>query len=165
MPKCCSECIDGIFNKVIDPDRKVLINGKPCEVTKLIDGYCKSVGFRPPRKSVEPGDGADCKMFSSRQRNQNCRVQIVHPDGSTTTLRWDDRTVPLVDAFWDCSCEEDYFRPASQKKCKKCKAEEQDMPSSRLSELVEWLIKKIESQPGELEFPVERTPATIESED
>ena len=39
--------------------------------------------------------------------------------------------------FWDCECEEDYFKVKGAGRCPKCKAYEQDAPDSRVSELKE----------------------------
>ena len=58
-----------------------------------------------------------------------------------------ERQYPILittDLFWDCSCESDYIKFHTQKKCRKCGFGKDDSPDSRLVEVVDKLIENSE---------------------
>lgn len=44
--------------------------------------------------------------------------------------------IELTDVYWDCECEKDYIHLRSQESCPVCKAEQEDQPNSRVSEVL-----------------------------
>lgn len=42
----------------------------------------------------------------------------------------------LTHDYWDCECESDYFRPAAVERCGKCGACKEEMPNSRVTEVL-----------------------------
>ena len=44
--------------------------------------------------------------------------------------------IELTDEYWDCECEKDFIHLRSQESCPVCKAEQEDQPNSRFSEVL-----------------------------
>jgi len=44
--------------------------------------------------------------------------------------------------YWDCNCETDYIRPATQKVCFKCGVAAGEQPDARINEVEEMLAKQ-----------------------
>ncbi len=42
-----------------------------------------------------------------------------------------------TDLFWDCECKENYIHPQARKHCEKCGVLEEDMPSARITEVLQ----------------------------
>ncbi len=49
----------------------------------------------------------------------------------------DENRFETTDLFWDCECKNDYIKHYSIKKCVNCGAEYDEMPNSRVPEVVE----------------------------
>jgi len=44
--------------------------------------------------------------------------------------------IELTDEYWDCECEKNFIHLRSQESCPVCKAEQEDQPDSRVSEVL-----------------------------
>lgn len=53
------------------------------------------------------------------------------------TQRIENPDVQTTDEYWDCECEHNYIHPAAHTWCHKCKAHKEEMPSSRVEEVLE----------------------------
>lgn len=75
------------------------------------------------------------------------KLQIVDPEidlGDSfwkilkpITQRIENPDVQTTDEYWDCECEHNYIHPAAHTWCHKCKAHKEEMPSSRVEEVLE----------------------------
>jgi len=50
------------------------------------------------------------------------------------------QTTPL---YWDCECETNFIHPKNEKRCKKCKAHQNDQPDSRLNDVEKHIETKL----------------------
>ena len=48
--------------------------------------------------------------------------------------RWGD--LILTSLFWDCECDQNFMRPASEASCSRCRARRDEQPDSRLDEVL-----------------------------
>lgn len=46
--------------------------------------------------------------------------------------------IELTDEYWDCECEKGFIHRRSQESCPVCKAEQEDQPDSRVSEVLKY---------------------------
>lgn len=90
--------------------------------------------LNPPKSRTTIGDLIDkLQIVDPKLDLGDSFWKILKP----ITQRIENPDVQTTLEYWDCECEHNYIHPATHTWCHKCKAHKEEMPSSRVEEVLE----------------------------
>ncbi len=86
------------------------------------------------RATPEQIEEAHRRMDEYRARPPQAPIGDAEIDAALDYPNQEDYFI-TTNRYWDCDCDQDYIRPVEQVECRKCGAEGEDQPDSRINEI------------------------------